>query len=1583
MKKITKKIVSMLLATTLIISICMPSLAFTTREDTESVARELWIQGPDLPEARTQHDTIEVNGQFFVGPSYHLGNNFLIYDIATNSWIKSADAPQDFTTFVEYENIVYCFSEGLLQTYDIAENTWTEISLDFDLNEPKAILYEGKIVLVETKPEWIMDKYIPIYFYEIETGEVNDIALYTNASYFSKKQDTAIIYDDVLYIFGMTNLNPMESFFGIALNGGTSVFRWNSVIFDNSMNLYDEKIYITGSPSWPNKSIYDIKEDEWYEGKGTDIQMSSHTATLIDDKIYAVGGNSCLIYDIETDEWSDGSEPNYRRFHHTANLYDDKLYVIGGETYSNYPSDSLEILVRDDSNTNFITYVSSNHKMDVNSQTTKDELESKLETKYPTTRVTLSNGENKDIPVEWDVDNSNFDSNGLGIYKIKGNLDLSQYPNIQNTYNLYTEIDVKKCHFIEAILDEIPKLNVEHGASEGDISQNFKALYPTVKVLLDNEEIIDIPVDWGSIVFTDYHWGIYGYMDAWTQLDLSDFPNIGNSQYGEISTGIYIHYIIYDIEKVDPMTVPLGTTTEEMQEILEREHYYRVCYFGDYNGGGEELVRWDIENSDFDGNVLGEYTLKGEFYQDEYASIPVINLYDIKPEVKVTVISGDPLPTKIITAIEQDSFSVMYDTPFDELNLKEKITVYFNYGYDNYEYVDVIWNEDEYNQKERSYQEISGELILPYYIRNYDNYVPTTGIFVDEPNHYITNANENTLIETVEQGTSREELKRILQKNFPEVEVTTNNGYSFNLPVDWQTEYGESQDGIGSYIIWGDLVCNSTTLPDEYLDVVNYLDIQTNICVYVVEKIDKFISAVETSSMEIDQNLLLEPTDKENSFEYPTTVETPDKVLVSLTNGDDVWLPVSWDISTFKPEKVGVQTITGSIILDDIDILNPDDIEAELKISVNATDYEVWGVAPDDIEIEVLPGTSISEINKLLLEEGKREVDIMAISLNTDDIVYMFSDYLLKLENNTHYDMDTPGEYTLVGTLPDNLIPFDEDFVPLIKVIVSEPLEILYVNDTMINSYQSVEPEDFDNIPNTVEIVLEGGIVSEAGVIWNWDSYNKNAVGENGETLTQFVEGELILPSNAKHPEDHTFRAIMAVYVEAVDYEIVGVTTLDTLEEDMFTADAGLTLEEITNSIKPRIRLELKAVSKDLDRNYPYDIDVVFEDERNEDFIQYDEYIGIVFATLQDLPSNIECDENYELFFLQTIPVEAEPIEAVSIIVKEGTLFEDIDLPETVPMKLISNITFEEIKTAMVPVDFGNGDGYNPCPDELTEDTPVTFELTGYIADSPDTAYINRAGVDVPLKITVTMVYTLTEISPSRFPLNGTMKVNLGTSIEEIYTMLDTYQVDLTLTTSKGDEKIIPTTFELREEDNLHYDINADETGIYTLKAHLPLDDNIINPNDLSVEIVVETMQYNVNAITAVRITGVIVGTPFDEVGLPELVTVTRSDSVKENVPVSWDESTYRPAGTAHSVSGILEPLPKHLKNPNNRKAAAMISFAKADAEVISMKQIFETDTPQNRELAELGFTQHLYEVKTKDKNGAISTDIISTFVEL
>ncbi len=825
-------------------------------------------------------------------------------------------------------------------------------------------------------------------------------------------------------------------------------------------------------------------------------------------------------------------------------------------------------------------------------------------------------------------------------------------------------------------------------------------------------------------------------------------------------------------------------------------------------------------------------------------------------------------------------------------------------------------------------------------------------------------------------GTPAEELDAMLPT---QARVYFDNGGYDDLPItSWdKSEY--ISDVPGEYTIYGTL---------ELTDgIINPLGKKAEVKVNVQPRIPQTIEDIPPIPITADQSVPLEKEGLGHSLGEPVTVPVPETVEAELDNGETVELDVIWDIDSYNPHQTGEQTIYGEVVLKN-GIGNPNGLTARLDITVMPAEYWIIDSNPQTISIDVLAGTTKDEILKKI---EPKIIDVDVMNAETGDELYIYTGFTFSDEytENTLYNPNQLGKQTLIGRFYDNFL--DETTVPpCVEVEVNVVSSVIVsVPEKHVNAYQCAAFDTIENLPQKVTVNLENGMTAEVDVDWHSDTYERGIAGD------QIITGELVnLPEGVIQPEEEKI-ATLIVHVLPVSYKITAVTP----DEDYFETDkdgntlyAGFTLSELRSKLPvDKVKVQLESVTEEIEFTTDYELDFTLEEENNPDYVSEEEYFDYLYGTLV-LPENISNPNNemYE-FTVFTCAVEIEGIEPVSVIVDYYTEFDDIDIPDTY-VKLSNG------QRRKIGVDWGTGEEYNPDPEDLTEDHPVEFNLTGTLCDVPP--YINHYDdIDIP-QLTITLVlpkvYKITDISPARIPETGTKKINLGSSIDDIDKLIESHTATITLENLKGVTSTQDVTFTLREEDNGHYDAMSEEE--FELIANLNLPEGIENPYNKQLVISVRPSKYTIKTAVVSKVNGVVAGTPFEEIEMPNKVMVNYTDTVTKQgeVPVaSWDGSKYDKDKIGNQpIKGTFpDPLPVYVTNPNNRTPSALINVVDPTTTILSAKQVTGAVpfSPLRRGIKQViaqteeieGYIERKYEVELLHEDGSITTEIISIFDEV
>lgn len=982
-------------------------------------------------------------------------------------------------------------------------------------------------------------------------------------------------------------------------------------------------------------------------------------------------------------------------------------------------------------------------------------------------------------------------------------------------------------------------------------------------------------------------------------------------------------------------------------------------------GVGDAFICWYSDDVDF----LDPTSQATQGHIKRFVYNSTVKGYVFNVSVDAKKASGEiaeSIPYKVL-------YSLPYGKALDELSNRLPTTVTAKMEDETTALLNVEWDYESYDPYlQGEHQTITGTYVLPEGVSNPSNVLAECTVIAGAKNIYINSIISLLGIE-VDYETSTAEL---VSSYLPEsLKVATTGNEELDLAVEWDISEFEPMM-VGQQIIRGTFNC-----AENITNSTNYI-VEFKVVILPPDEEWMVIAETEPESISVTQGKWLAPQEKNTEYGMIHVVPLPQTVSMNLVEGGQIDLPVSWDTGTYNAMQTGVQTIYGEIVLTDSDgVINPLDIKAELKINVQPREYIVSQMkVADNVSVEVLSGIDFDELNTILRQEEEAEVQINATDYETSASLVTFCSLLLRPEDNTNYDKNQPGEYTLLARVPENFISQEEMPLNPIPIHVTvRPRMVLGAKTTHYRVYQSIAPEYMREIPPKVDVLLEGDMTISVDVEWNWSTYSKNTVGD------QVVVGYLKdLPSLAQIPDGQEVNPAMVVHVTPAAYEAY--SSFSIYRE----GDAGLCLEELMAGLKPI--MEPLHINKKTGQAYysTYKAEFYYDPERNAHFDpaipgQYPIYGSY------DLPDNISCAPNYGMIRVTINQVQIEEIKPECLRVPIGTNFADIqDLPTQVSLTLSSVGVDGQHKKAMVDVDWGTGEGYNPDPVEWDVDGMVTMVITGNLVNCPQ--YIAETEEHPKLYITVvapSAEFTLEEIIS---PINSVITANLGSSLQDIYDKLESHVVQLVLRNAEGETITQEETFQLREQDNPGYDpmhVCEKDKGM-PLKLYIPMDSSIQNPDNLELVIKVELKKYNISKIGTVSIPKKPFGTEFKDLGLPEKVSVTCTDGVTEMLPVEWDSSKYNPNKEgAQAITGTLKtPLPVYLENPNNRQPKAAITLEKATTTgiVMSLRQVekpvmFSMDGEDDSSIP--GYKEYYYMAEILHEDESISYELISVYIEI
>ena len=313
-------------------------------------AEENWTRKADMPTARSGFATCIVNGKIYAigGEVDKFGDISIavmeMYDPKTDTWERKADMPtarSGVSTSV-VDGKIYAIGGAeikkrkigpgwgydvkelpTVEMYDPATDTWTQKA---DMPTPRSTstcVVDGKI-------------------YAIGGTAFNNV---------KKKKpwrlDTVEVYDPVTDTWAKAK-------------------KMNHVRSGAAISVVDGKIYVMGGTGWPqipfhpgpflsSMEVYNPKTNQWREIGDMPAAKSSHTASVINGKIYVIGGffrgngldikdfKTIEIYHPETGRWTQKPDMPVGKSGHTAEVTNGKIYILTGADPDDAPFATVEV----------------------------------------------------------------------------------------------------------------------------------------------------------------------------------------------------------------------------------------------------------------------------------------------------------------------------------------------------------------------------------------------------------------------------------------------------------------------------------------------------------------------------------------------------------------------------------------------------------------------------------------------------------------------------------------------------------------------------------------------------------------------------------------------------------------------------------------------------------------------------------------------------------------------------------------------------------------------------------------------------------------------------------------------------------------------------------------------------------------------------------------------------------------------------------------------------------------------------------------------------------------------------------------
>ena len=313
---------------------------------TQENAAKQWMPRTNMPTARFQFGTCVVDGKVFAigGEVDKFGDKSIatveMYDPKTDTWERKTDMPTaraGMSTSV-VDGKIYAIGGGqgkkhrlrrgwgnsgkllpTIEMYDPVTDTWTQKA---DMPVPRSsnstCIVDGKIYIIggvaANRKQW--------------------------------RLDNVDIYDP-------------------ATDTWTEAKSMNHARSGASVSVVNGKIYVMGGVGWPqipnqpgpflsSVEVFNPETNHWKETAEMPTPKAFHTASVIDGKIYVIGGgfrgddqfeylSTVEVYDPKTDRWTQEPDMPIGKWGHRAEVINENIYIFGGSSAVFRPLTMIEV----------------------------------------------------------------------------------------------------------------------------------------------------------------------------------------------------------------------------------------------------------------------------------------------------------------------------------------------------------------------------------------------------------------------------------------------------------------------------------------------------------------------------------------------------------------------------------------------------------------------------------------------------------------------------------------------------------------------------------------------------------------------------------------------------------------------------------------------------------------------------------------------------------------------------------------------------------------------------------------------------------------------------------------------------------------------------------------------------------------------------------------------------------------------------------------------------------------------------------------------------------------------------------------
>ena len=300
-----------------------------------------WTQKADMPTVRSDFSTCVVDGRIFViGGSLQLkwdeyGDMSLstveMYDTETDTWAGKANMPtvRSNVSVSVVDGKIYAIGGSKMKKYQVPRGFGTESE-----ELPTVEMYDP------ATDTWTQKADMPT----------------------SRKTKTCVV-DGKIYAIGGWSTNSEQSqletveIYDPATDTWAKAQSMNHARCSAAISVVSGEIYAMGGIGWPrnldesgqylsslylsNVEVFNPKTNRWQERTEMSVPKAAHSTSVIDGKIYVMGGyfqenrkvkslSAIEVYNPATDRWTQESDMLVGRSGHATEVIDGQIYILGG-----------------------------------------------------------------------------------------------------------------------------------------------------------------------------------------------------------------------------------------------------------------------------------------------------------------------------------------------------------------------------------------------------------------------------------------------------------------------------------------------------------------------------------------------------------------------------------------------------------------------------------------------------------------------------------------------------------------------------------------------------------------------------------------------------------------------------------------------------------------------------------------------------------------------------------------------------------------------------------------------------------------------------------------------------------------------------------------------------------------------------------------------------------------------------------------------------------------------------------------------------------------------------------------------------